>query len=231
MYKLGNNAAYQGLKDAICQVTRWVFGKNGICMDKIEWIERQLKKYHLSDSLSHFLADMLLIIAGIIVLLLLFQMGYGQGWVYLLGGVVLFFIGRRLFGLLAQKPQIAKVTRVKSFISNTTFILLVGNLLLVVAGLYLALYGIRITAEGNAMNSTSDELSYLNTWITEYHRLIYLLFGMFVGGLLLLVAQIVIGIFKKEGENRDIGAINKQMSDELKKIKDKENEKRRNNKK
>jgi hypothetical protein len=169
----------------------------GNYMDKIKWIERQLKKYHLADSLWHFFVYLLLDITAISVLALFIKMGYRQWWIYVLAGIFLFFGEYLLFSCLAQNKQITKVTHTKPFTAIFNFIQLVCNLGLVVVGLALAVYAIK-PAGGNVMTSA-------DTLFNAYINLLYIFGGILLSALILLTIQFVFGFLRVVKEERDNG--------------------------
>ena len=191
-------AVYQVLKDTICKVIQWVFSKKGVCMGKIkQWIDQRAKKGWFNYSLQDFLADMLLVGTGV-AFVVLSDMGHKHGRVYILAGIFACFALRRLYSWFFKKRRITRVTKTKAFKRNFNYVLAVGGLLLTIAGLYSALVGIQVTVEGNT--TRSNELPDLNTWISVYHDLIYGLFGLLIGGLILLAIQLIRG--KGEEKNK-----------------------------
>jgi hypothetical protein len=190
-------------------------------MGKIKWIDTQLKKYHIANSLVEFLVCVLLSAGGTIALA-----HYLDWWPYLLGGILGFFFVYSLSDWLSQKPGIAKSTHAKAFVSNFKFILLVCNLGLVVCGLVLAVWGIQITAEGNI--TTGGHVmtpivtpSTFNTLANGYIHVLEVLAGVFVAAVILLISQFVHGLRKgnietaiegKPAKTGSISASNKPIS-------------------
>lgn len=166
-------------------------------MGKNKWIDKQIKKVCLNYNLQDFSADILLVSTGI-AFLVLSDMGHKHGRVYILAGLFACFALRRLYGLFSKKPRITRVSKTKLFKRNVNYVLAIGGLLIAVAGLYSALVGIQVTVEGNT--TRSNELPNLDTWISVYHDLIYGLFGLLIGGLILLAIQLIRG--KGEEENK-----------------------------